>query len=108
MPASYVPAAISATRTNRPSEQNNSYAGRHPKPSGVRVVFDRAPGILLAISGPLFLALAGPFMPVAGALSAVLFGAARMWWGFLLWTRGPGHPRTQVPRTGATSENPQL
>ncbi len=42
-------------------------------------------GILLAVSGPVFLGLAGPFVPVAGALSAVLFGGAQMWWGMLLW-----------------------
>lgn len=48
-------------------------------------VFGRPPGVLLAVSGPLFLALEGPFVPVAGALSAVLFGAAQMWWGTLLW-----------------------
>jgi len=48
-------------------------------------VFDRSPGILLAVSGPLFLGLEGPFVPVVGALSAVLFGVAQMWWGLLLW-----------------------
>lgn len=48
-------------------------------------VFDRPPGILLAVSGPLFLGLEGPFVPIAGALSAVLFGGAQMWWGWLLW-----------------------
>lgn len=47
--------------------------------------FGRPPGLLLAISGPLFLALAGPFVPVAGVLSAILFGGAQMWWGLLLW-----------------------
>jgi hypothetical protein len=48
-------------------------------------VFDRLPGILLAVSGPLFLALEGPFLPIAGALSAVLFGVSQIWWGSLLW-----------------------
>jgi hypothetical protein len=48
-------------------------------------VFRRAPGILLAISGPAFLALAGPFVPIAGVLSAVVFGAAQIWWGWLMW-----------------------
>jgi hypothetical protein len=48
-------------------------------------VFGRSPGVLLAVSGPLFLALGGPFVPVAGALSAVLFGVAQMWWGWLMW-----------------------
>ena len=48
-------------------------------------VFDRSPGILLAVSGPLFLGLEGPFVPVVGGLSAVLFGVAQMWWGLLLW-----------------------
>ena len=48
-------------------------------------VFHRAPGVLLAVSGPVFLALAGPFVPVAGQLSAVVFGVAQMWWGWLMW-----------------------
>ncbi len=54
-------------------------------------VFDRPPRILLAVSGPLFLGLEGPFLPIAGALSAVLFGVAQMWWGLLLW-RSAGVP----------------
>jgi hypothetical protein len=48
-------------------------------------VFGRWPGVLLAVSGPLFLALEGPFVPVVGVLSALLFGAAQMWWGWLMW-----------------------
>lgn len=48
-------------------------------------VFHRAPGVLLAVSGPVFLALAGSFVPVAGQLSAVVFGVAQMWWGWLMW-----------------------
>jgi len=52
-------------------------------------VFGRAPGILLGVSGPMFLALAGPFVPVAGALSTVLFGGAQVWWGVLLWRAAP-------------------
>jgi hypothetical protein len=48
-------------------------------------VFHRAPGVLLAVSGPLLLALDGPFVPVAGPLSVVVFGVAQMWWGWLIW-----------------------
>lgn len=48
-------------------------------------VFNRTPGVLLTVSGPLFLALAGPFLPIAGALSAVPFGVTQIWWGSLLW-----------------------
>jgi hypothetical protein len=48
-------------------------------------LFGRWPGVLLAISGPLFLALEGPFVPVVGVLSALVFGAAQMWWAVLLW-----------------------
>lgn len=55
-------------------------------------VFPRAPGVVLAVSGPAFLALGGPFVPVAGLLSAVVFGGVQVWWGWLLWraaiTRG--------------------
>ncbi|TFD79467.1 hypothetical protein [Cryobacterium fucosi] len=54
-------------------------------------VFRRAPGILLAISGPAFLALVGPFVPIAGVLSAVVFGTAQIWWGWLMW-------RTPLPK----------
>jgi hypothetical protein len=53
-------------------------------------VFGRPPGILLAISGPLFLGLEGPFVPVAGALSAVLFGIAQIWWALLMWRSAVG------------------
>ena len=44
----------------------------------------KVPGVLLAISGPLFLALAGPFVPVAGTVAAVLFGGVQAWWGVLV------------------------
>jgi hypothetical protein len=54
------------------------------------MTFDRSPGILLAISGPLFLGLEGPFVPVAGALSAVLFGITQIWWGLLMWRSAVG------------------
>lgn len=55
-------------------------------------VFDRPPGVLLAVSGPLFLAFEGPFVPVLGVLSALLFGGAQMWWAWLLW-RSVGQAR---------------
>jgi hypothetical protein len=55
-------------------------------------VFPRAPGILLAISGPAFLALAGPFVPIAGVLSAVVFGASQIWWGWLMWRTARPEP----------------
>lgn len=48
-------------------------------------VFERMPGVLLAVRGPLFLGLEGPFMPIAVAVSASLFGIAQMWWGWLMW-----------------------
>ena len=48
-------------------------------------VFGRAPGLLLAVSGPMFLALAGPFVPVAGVAATIFFGASQVWWGLLLW-----------------------
>jgi len=54
-------------------------------------VFPRAPGVLLALSGPLFLALEGPFVPVLGLLSAVAFGVAQLWWALLLWRSAPVH-----------------
>jgi hypothetical protein len=54
-------------------------------------VFGRAPGLVLAGSGPIFLTFAGPFVPIAGALSTVVFGASQVWWGVLLW-RAPGLP----------------
>lgn len=59
-------------------------------------VFGRSPGVLLAVSGPLFLALAGPFVPVAGALSAGLFGAAQIWWGWLMWRAPAGADKPVV------------
>ncbi|MFC0681746.1 hypothetical protein ACFFGH_28275 [Lysobacter korlensis] len=50
-------------------------AGRYPRPAG----------LLLAIGGPAFLLLAGPFVPVAGVLASLLFGGVQVWWGVLLW-----------------------
>jgi len=52
--------------------------------------FARSAGASLAVSGPLFLLLAGPFVPVAGAVATVLFGGIQVWWGLLLW-------RSRVP-----------
>jgi hypothetical protein len=56
-------------------------------------VYGRAPGLLLAGSGPVFLAVAGPFVPIAGALATMVFGASQVWWGLLLW-RTPELPAT--------------
>jgi hypothetical protein len=58
-------------------------------------LFPRTPGVLLALSAPLFLALAGPFVPVLGLLSAVAFGAAQLWWALLLWRSTSTHDRTR-------------
>ena len=51
-------------------------------------VFPRAPGILLAVGAPAFLVLAGPFVPVLGVLSGMAFGAAQVWWGWMMWRSG--------------------
>jgi hypothetical protein len=59
-------------------------------------VFGRPSGVLLAVSGPLYLALAGPFVPVLDVLSAVLFGAVQMWWAWLLW-RFAAEPESRLP-----------
>lgn len=48
-------------------------------------VFPPAPGILLAVSGPAYLALAGPFVPVLGVLSGVALGTAQVSWGWMMW-----------------------
>lgn len=48
-------------------------------------MFPCAAGVLLAVSGPAYLALGGPFVPVAGVLSGALFGAVQLWWGWLMW-----------------------
>lgn len=58
-------------------------------------VFHRPPGVLFAASGPTFLALDGPFVPVAGQVSAVVFGFAQMWWGWLMW-RAADVPATVI------------
>jgi hypothetical protein len=56
--------------------------------------FPRAAGVLLALAGPLFMALAGPFVPVADPLASLLFGGVQVWWGVLLWRAAtrPGDP----------------
>jgi hypothetical protein len=48
-------------------------------------VFPRAAGVLLAVSALAFLSLGVPFVPVAGMISGAVFGAAQMWWGWLMW-----------------------
>jgi uncharacterized membrane protein len=57
-------------------------------------VFPRTAGVLLAVSSVLFLALAGPFVPVLGILAGVLFGAVLIWWGWLLGKAAAGSPQT--------------
>jgi hypothetical protein len=47
-------------------------------------LFPKVPAMLLTLSGPLFLALEGPFVPLLGVLSAVAFGVAQLWWAVLL------------------------
>ncbi|HET7399591.1 MAG TPA: hypothetical protein VFJ94_13825 [Intrasporangium sp.] len=60
--------------------------------------FGRWPGVVLAVSAILFVALAGPFVPVAGALAAVLFGGAQLWWAWLMWQdSGAGRPGARTP-----------
>ena len=48
-------------------------------------VFPRVAGVLLAVSALAFLALGVPFIPVAGIVSGAVFGAAQIWWGWLMW-----------------------
>jgi hypothetical protein len=57
--------------------------------------FPRAPGILLALSAPLFLALEGPFIPVLGP------GGPRRRGG---GSRTPGRRRGRTPRSPADQE----
>jgi hypothetical protein len=59
-------------------------------------VLNRTAGILLAVSGPLFLGLAGPFVPVAGALATVTFGGGQIWCGLLLWRAALMPPPTST------------
>ncbi len=42
--------------------------------------------------GPLFRALAGPFIPVAGVLAAVVLGSAQLWWVCLSGGHRQGSP----------------
>jgi hypothetical protein len=69
-------------------------AGRYP----------RAAGLLLAIAGPAWLLLAGPFVPVAGILASLLFGGIQVWWGVLLWRtdRTAADRDTPVPQRRAS------
>src|SRR4051794_11402449 len=61
-------------------------------------VFGRAAGVLLVVSGPIFLLLAGPFVPVAGALACVVFGVSQVWWGALVWRSiGGPSPAADLP-----------
>jgi hypothetical protein len=48
-------------------------------------IYPRSPGLILAIAGPLWVLLAGPFVPIAGELASALFGAVQVWWAILVW-----------------------
>jgi hypothetical protein len=50
-----------------------------------RHVFPVQAGALLAVTATAFLFLTIPFVPVAGPLAVVAFGAAQVFWGWLLW-----------------------
>ncbi len=58
-------------------------------------VFPRTAGVLLAASGPAYLALGGPFIPVAGVLSGVLFGAVQLWWAWLIFSFSASRAETR-------------
>jgi hypothetical protein len=48
-------------------------------------VFPVQAGALLAVTAAAFLVLYVPFIPVAGPVAVVAFGAAEICWGWLLW-----------------------
>jgi hypothetical protein len=52
-------------------------------------VFPRVAGLALAVTALAFLGLGVPFVPVLDVISEVLFGAAQVWWGWLLWRAAP-------------------
>jgi hypothetical protein len=62
-------------------------------------VFPRFAGIMLAGTALAFLGLGLPFVPIAGVLSELLFGAVQVWWGVLLWRAAAG--RVATPKVGS-------
>jgi hypothetical protein len=68
-------------------------------------VFPSAASLALAFGPLAFIALGGPFVPVAGILSGFLFGGAQLWWAYLLWRAaraplaeaGPAPPPVAAP-----------
>jgi hypothetical protein len=66
-------------------------------------VFPSAAGIGLAFAGPAFIALGGPFVPLAGLLSGLIFGGVQVWWAVLLWHRARDHAPAGAAAVPATS-----
>ena len=61
----------------------------------------RGAGALLAGSAVTFAAFEGPFVPVLGQLSVVLFAAAHLWVGWALATDWTGQPAASRSRSSA-------
>jgi hypothetical protein len=58
-------------------------------------VFPPPAGILLTVSSPAYLAMAGPFVPVLGVLSGVALGGAQAWWGWMMWRLVSRHGKAE-------------
>jgi hypothetical protein len=72
-------------------------------------VLPRGTGMLLAVSLALFAALEGPFLPVAGHLSVVVFSGAQIWLGWALLREagqsGGAALSPSSPRSGSRSRS---
>jgi hypothetical protein len=59
-------------------------------------VLPRAPAVLLAVGALAFAAFEGPFVPVLGQLSVVLFAVAQIWFGVVLARAGQPVPAASL------------
>jgi hypothetical protein len=67
-------------------------------------VLPRAPGVLLAVGAFSFVAFEGPFIPVLGQVSVVLFAGAQVWLGVVLVRRRQSTPDSSSSRSRSSAE----
>lgn len=70
-------------------------------------LFPATAATVLAASGPAFLALGGPFVPIAGILAGFVFGGAQLWWAYLLW-RTAAQPSPEAAHPAPSAATPRV
>ena len=71
-------------------------------------VLPRAPALLLAVGAVSFAVFEGPFVPVLGTASVVLFGAGQIWLGVVLAREGRGLPSRPIGEGFSETAEPAI